>query len=814
VIYQFEKFCGAGEENAMITENLCYNCFQPLPEAADICPHCAYPTGTDSGKYPLALPCGTVLGGRYILGRVLGQGGFGITYVAQDYQSKQLFAIKEFFPDTMATRTGSHSVSAYSGQMAENFIYGKQCFLEEAKTLAEFIGNPNIVRIHQYFEENGTAYFVMDFVHGVSLDAYLKQNGGRLSWERATAILYPVMDALSAVHARGIIHRDVTPDNIILTDDGGVKLLDFGAARYSLGDRSRSLDVVLKHGYAPKEQYTRRGRQGPFTDVYTVAATLYYSLAGRIPPDSIERMDEDDLILPSSLGVRLPLEAENAICKALSVQPQDRFQSMMEFKHALQGNPLQEQTQDSVTDAGISTGISGYGLNMSGAAEPGEPVLSTGSETAAGTKPGVTSVWAFFMKRKWLLPGLAAAVVLVFVVLMVFNRPSGEEAVDNSVVSHSPAAEPENISEESAPDGVNEGVPDVDVANEGGLAEDIPGEDVPQLSDLPEIIDEQPVFTSYSNNRFLFSLDYPEGYILAEPYEGSVLIVDGEEADFQFSVGYEIVTPKSFIYSAEDCANQINADRAILAEWLGTDGFVLTGFGQGMFAGRPCYEYAWDVEVNGKPFEGKLYLLDTDGDFGCYTCQWLINKNAEKAEAYYEQLAAMEDSLEIWGAYQEEGCTLHAIDWLGYEFIIEDELTVELNIPLLSVYPVEGVYSKACINMSETVYDEEDELSKVMQGLTAYYMDYKEDAQYTSGITKFSFGRYQFSGIELEYYEDGEKYTVITIAFPYNGTYWELVCKGVEEYQDTLIDALASMVLSLRFGNDNIPEGTPLVVAE
>lgn len=312
----------------------CYNCFQSVPDGATVCPSCGYNASAQTDKYPMALPPGTVLNGRYILGRVLGQGGFGITYVAQDHKTGVLVAVKEYFPDTMAARTDGHSVSAYTGQREENFLYGKECFLNEAKTLAEFIGNPNIVRVHSYFEENNTAYFVMDYVQGTSFQDYLKQHG-RLSWPETKRILEPVIGALASVHSKGVIHRDVTPDNIYITNDGTVKLLDFGAARYSLGDKSRSLDVVLKHGYAPREQYSRHGRQGPYTDVYALGATFYYALTGRLPPDSIDRQDEDEFILPSSLGVKLPAKAEDALCKALAVSAQDRFQSMSEFYLAL-----------------------------------------------------------------------------------------------------------------------------------------------------------------------------------------------------------------------------------------------------------------------------------------------------------------------------------------------------------------------------------------------------------------------------------------------------------------------------------------------
>lgn len=318
--------------------NICYNCFKEYE--GGVCPHCGYNAADDEGKYPVALEHGTVLAGRYVLGRVIGHGGFGITYIAQNYKTKEIVAIKEFFPEALATRVEAHTVSTITNDRTEGFEYGKECFLNEAKTLAEFIGNPHIVRVYSYFEENSTAYFVMEYITGISLQSYLNNNGGKISVNAAKNILFPIMDALSDVHSKGIVHRDISPDNIYITQDGEVKLLDFGAARYSMGDKSRSLDVVLKHGYAPKEQYTRRGRQGPFTDVYSLAATFYRAITGKTPPDSIERMDEDDLIYPSSLGVKISQQDEDALVKALSVFPSERFQSMDEFKNAMTGTEV------------------------------------------------------------------------------------------------------------------------------------------------------------------------------------------------------------------------------------------------------------------------------------------------------------------------------------------------------------------------------------------------------------------------------------------------------------------------------------------
>ena len=285
-------------------------------------------------EFPLALPIGTVLAGQYSIEKVLGQGGFGITYRAMDHKTGGPVAVKEFFPETLAYREMTNVIS-YPGDRTESYIYGKESFLQEAQTLAQFIGNENIILIHSYFEENGTAYFVMDYIEGVSFDDYIKEKGGKIPFDDARRILVPVMDALAAVHSKGIVHRDVTPDNIYITKDNKIRLLDFGAARYSLGDKSHSLDVILKHGFAPKEQYTRHGKQGPYTDIYSLGATFYFALTGKRPPDSIDRIEEDEIIPPSRLGVQITDYQEGAILTAMAVQPSDRFRTMEVFKKVL-----------------------------------------------------------------------------------------------------------------------------------------------------------------------------------------------------------------------------------------------------------------------------------------------------------------------------------------------------------------------------------------------------------------------------------------------------------------------------------------------
>ncbi|MCR5577114.1 MAG: BspA family leucine-rich repeat surface protein [Oscillospiraceae bacterium] len=298
------------------------------------CPCCGYDAAETTGKYPLALHPGSILNGRYILGHVLGQGGFGITYIALDYQTKERVAIKEYLPTEFAGRsTDSPSVLVYSGERAENFAYGMEQFLEEAKTLATFNGDSHIVRIYSYFEENSTAYFCMEYVDGLPLNRYMATKGGRLSPKEADRLLLPLMESLESVHAKGIVHRDIAPDNILVTSDGTAKLIDFGAARYSTGEKSQSLDVILKHGFAPFEQYMRRGRQGPWTDVYALAATYYYAITGEVPPEAVERRHTDTLNLTET---KLNAERMEVLRQALAVSADERLQTMGQFRRAME----------------------------------------------------------------------------------------------------------------------------------------------------------------------------------------------------------------------------------------------------------------------------------------------------------------------------------------------------------------------------------------------------------------------------------------------------------------------------------------------
>ena len=389
--------------------NLCYNCFKEKPEGNGPCPYCGFDLEENVKKYPVTLRAGTILNGRYMVGRVLGQGGFGITYLAWDESLKARVAVKEYMPNDMAARMGT-TVSVAMKSRAEDFVYGLERFQEEARTLAKFMGQPNIAGVTDYFDENGTSYFVMDYIEGISFKTYIANAGGNVSVEEALNVMIPVLRALTAVHAEGFIHRDVTPDNIYITKDGNVKLLDFGSARYSLGDKSKSLDVVLKVGYAPKEQYTRRGRQGPYTDVYSCAACLYAAITGYLPPESLERLDHDELVPPSQMGVEIPLYLERAILKGLAVQLENRFQTAGEFLEALESQEVVELPPEKGQGAG--TGADSQAAGSQGQTGPQQAQLKSPAQPKKSLLAKIAAAAA------------VAAVAFAAVALVVSRNPS------------------------------------------------------------------------------------------------------------------------------------------------------------------------------------------------------------------------------------------------------------------------------------------------------------------------------------------------------------------------------------------------------
>ena len=281
---------------------------------------------------PHHLRMGTRLNNRYLIQGVLGEGGFGITYVGMDEVLCQKVAVKEFFPRGAITRNNQQTnevVSVY-GTKAANFHQGEEKFLQEARTLAQFNNVAGVVRVQDFFRENGTAYIVMEYLEGITLKQYL-QTYGPISVEEMQNIFAPILEALDKIHQNGVIHRDISPDNIMCLPEGEVKLMDFGAARDYTDYSAEGLSVILKMGFAPIEQYDSHGKQGPWTDIYALGATMYQCLTGRKPDDATKRSLEDTLVSPSMLGVRIAPPVEYVIMRALQIRPADRYRNLGEF---------------------------------------------------------------------------------------------------------------------------------------------------------------------------------------------------------------------------------------------------------------------------------------------------------------------------------------------------------------------------------------------------------------------------------------------------------------------------------------------------
>ena len=315
----------------------CFRCMEKT--GAYPCPSCGYDPRNDRPK-EYALQPGTILNGKYVVGAMLGQGGFGITYIGWDLVLENKVAIKEYFPSGQVGRSGtSGTLQWYSTPQAENARNsGMEMFLKEARKMSRVREIPQVVHIRDLFQQNDTAYIVMDFVEGETLMSRLKKTGP-LNWNQARGIFLPTIRAMAQVHGEGLIHRDLSPDNLMLLPDGSVKILDLGAAKDLNVNSGASSMQVAKGGFSPLEQYTQRGGSGSWSDVYAMAATMYYSITGVLPPPVMDRMVDDQLQWDLEPLKTLPGPALEALKRAMILLPANRTQTMGEFLEQLEKVP-------------------------------------------------------------------------------------------------------------------------------------------------------------------------------------------------------------------------------------------------------------------------------------------------------------------------------------------------------------------------------------------------------------------------------------------------------------------------------------------
>ena len=332
----------------------CPSCMGEVPDYAQGCPLCG--SNLHLQNRPHQLPVNTILDGHYLIGKVLGEGGFGITYIGLDLRLRERVAIKEYYPSTISNRLCNYSldITATSDQGEVQLKKGRQRFLEEAQILARFRDEPSIVNVYDYFNANNTGYIVMEYLDGENLNQYFRREGPIRDFDQLYALLRPVMEGLEKIHQAGLIHRDISPSNLMLLKSGKVKLLDFGTVRQISAEGELSLSVALKPGFAPVEQYQSHGRQGPWTDVYALCATIYKLMTGRTPYEQPERkgplnpMDmgpSSVLVPPSQLGARISNIQEETLLQGLRERPEDRVQSITELMQGFDrkgGTPVED----------------------------------------------------------------------------------------------------------------------------------------------------------------------------------------------------------------------------------------------------------------------------------------------------------------------------------------------------------------------------------------------------------------------------------------------------------------------------------------
>ena len=378
--------------------HLCPGCMRHWEDTEKPCSCCGFSweTAPAGGR---ELPPFTILAGRYLLGRRIGIGGFGITYLAMDLAEERVTAVKEFFPSKFASRDGL-AVKALPREEGRYFREALRSFRKEAELLSRFVDVPGIVQYRDYVTENGTAYLVMDYIEGTNLRRYMRETGKTFTQEEALALMRPILLAVDAMHRKNVLHRDISPENLILGPEGTLTLIDFGAAREFSLDEEENLTVILKHGYAPEEQYHSGSRQGPWTDLYACCAVFYQMISGIQPQDAAGRAQKDELLpLDEIEGVQVTEKFARVIEKGMTIHATERYASIQALMAELYGEQ-EEQKTDKLERQSVR------------------------DEWAAEEKAGMAEDGTHFENGKALrkIGTIAAAVLSVFVVLFALQR--------------------------------------------------------------------------------------------------------------------------------------------------------------------------------------------------------------------------------------------------------------------------------------------------------------------------------------------------------------------------------------------------------
>ena len=516
----------------------CPHCMKTIDDNVGYCPICHKSTSVKNAEN--ALPIGSILANRYYVGVMLGQGGFGITYVGCDTRLNKKIAIKEYYPAGYVNRLSEHSMalSVNQGDTAVAFEHEKQKFIKEAYLLAEFAGDHNVVSVTDIISEHNTAYIVMEYVEGKTLEQYLREVD-RMSFDEAFSMLEPIMDSLSRIHTKGLMHRDISPANIMVEPGNHPILIDFGAAREFEGAAEKSISVILKQGYAPTEQYQTRGLQGPWTDVYAICATIYKMITGITPPSAIDRVIGDTMKRPAELGAVIDSQKEAVLLKGLAINQADRFSSIQDLKNAFNGMviPQKEEAAPASYESTVLLTPSGKELLKENKAAPVQEESPEQAQQESHGEKEEHSNKTIMMdekpkKRKGLLiAGIVAIIAVIGIVAgIVISQNSFSSTVTEATVADGEVVYGENYS-----------------ANVG--------------SGVKLVINEK--LTDYSNNQTVFNnpaspilhvmSDYSHTIDIIYTYENSTDTKSEDQYGITLKEGVPLSTPVSFswLYSGD-----------------------------------------------------------------------------------------------------------------------------------------------------------------------------------------------------------------------------------------------------------------------
>lgn len=328
-------------EDEMDYSRLCLKCMHEKQNANDKCEYCGFDKNSYVPKQnTISIP--SILKGRYLVGIPLGIGGFGITYIAFDLEVGGVCAIKEYMPDTVAFRNGFEQNVSVSESKFDSYQFGMNRFIEEAQMLMKFSQSKYIINVFECFQENNTAYYVMEYFNGCDLRTFTNNFKNKMDFHFGLNCMCQVMCGLEELHNQGVLHRDISPDNIYISKNGYIKILDFGAARYSVTQKERNLSVIIKMGYAPLEQYGTKVSQGPWTDIYALGATFYQLFSGIQLPEATERIMGETVKDLKDYNEQIPDSFSKVIKKAIALQQNERYQSIAGMRKDLVMNLIRD----------------------------------------------------------------------------------------------------------------------------------------------------------------------------------------------------------------------------------------------------------------------------------------------------------------------------------------------------------------------------------------------------------------------------------------------------------------------------------------